>query len=155
MMDRRAFVSVVTGGLFSAPLAAEAQKAAKVYRVGMLETRSTALNAANIDAFRQGMQELGYKEGENLQIEYRSADGRDERFPGLATELLDLKVDLILTRGTPAALAAKNATRTVPVVMAASGALQVAIDAQLRIAGARNARSRFTTTIASEDDTGS
>jgi len=87
----------------------------------MLETRSTALNAANIDAFRQGMHELGYKDGENLQIEYRSADGRDERFPGLATELLNLKVDLILTRGTPAALAAKNATRTVPVEMAASG----------------------------------
>ena len=121
MMDRRAFIVSITGSLLAAPLAADAQKAAKVYRVGMLETRSTALNAANIDAFRQGMLELGYKEGENLQIEYRSADGHDERFPGLATELLNLKVDLILTRGTPAALAAKNATRTTPVVMAASG----------------------------------
>jgi putative tryptophan/tyrosine transport system substrate-binding protein len=121
MMDRRAFIVSITGSLLAAPLAADAQKAAKVYRVGMLETRSTALNAANIDAFRQGMLELGYKEGENLRIEYRSADGHDERFPGLASELLNLKVDLILTRGTPAALAAKNATRTTPVVMAASG----------------------------------
>src|SRR5262245_35196277 len=100
-MDRRRFLLTSLAGALAAPLAAEAQKAAKVYRVGMLETRSTALNAANIDAFRQGMLELGYKEGENLQIEYRSADGHDERFPGLATELLNLKVDLILTRGTP------------------------------------------------------
>jgi putative ABC transport system substrate-binding protein len=67
------------------------------------------------------MQELGYKEGENFEIAYRSSDGRDEPFPGLASELVRLKVDLILTRGTPAALAAKSATRTIPVVMAASG----------------------------------
>jgi putative ABC transport system substrate-binding protein len=92
-----------------------------VYRIGMLETRSTALNAANFDAFRQGLSELGYKEGQNLQIEYRSSDGRDDRFPALASELVRLKVDLILTRGTPAALAAKSATATIPVVMAASG----------------------------------
>ena len=109
-----------TGGLLAAPLAAEAQQAGKVYRIGMLETRSTALNAANVDAFRQGMRELGYKEGQNLEIVYRSSDGRDERFPSLASELVRLKVDLILTRGTPAALAAKSATRTIPVVMAAS-----------------------------------
>ena len=86
----------------------------------MLETRSPGLNAANIDAFRQGLRELGYKEGQNLEIVYRSSDGRDERFPGLASELVRLKVDLILTRGTPAALAAKRATPTIPVVMAAS-----------------------------------
>jgi len=120
-VDRREFISTVTVGLLAAPLAAEAQQAGKVYRVGMLETRSTVLNAANIDAFRQGLRELGYKEGQNLEIEYRSSDGRDERFPGLAGELVRLKVDLILTRGTPAALAAKSATRTIPVVMAASG----------------------------------
>ncbi|HEV8396964.1 MAG TPA: ABC transporter substrate-binding protein, partial [Vicinamibacterales bacterium] len=82
---------------------------------------STVLNAANIDAFRQALLALGYKEGQNLEIAYRSSDGRDERFPGLASELVRLKVDLILTRGTPAALAAKSATRTIPVVMAASG----------------------------------
>jgi putative ABC transport system substrate-binding protein len=87
----------------------------------MLETRSAALNAANIDAFRRGLQELGYKEGQNIEIVYRSSDGRDERFAVLASELVRLKVDLILTRGTPAALAAKRATDTIPVVMAASG----------------------------------
>ena len=108
-------------GLAAAPLAAEAQPTGKVYRIGMLETRSTALNAANIEAFRHGLLELGYKEGQNLEIVYRSSDGHDERFPGLASELVRLKVDLILTRGTPAALAAKSATRTIPVVMAASG----------------------------------
>jgi putative ABC transport system substrate-binding protein len=107
--------------LCTAPLAAEAQPARKVYRIGMLETRSAVLNAANIEAFRQGLLELGYQEGQNLEIIYRSSDGHDERFPGLAGELIGLKVDLILTRGTPAALAAKSATQTIPVVMAASG----------------------------------
>jgi len=121
MMERRRFIEVIAGGFVAAPLAAEAQQARKVYRIGMLETRSPELNAANVDAFRQGLWELGYKEGQNLEIVYRSSDGRDERFPGLAGELVRLKVDLILTRGTPAALAAKSATGAIPVVMAASG----------------------------------
>ena len=106
--------------LLSGLPAAEAQPAGKVYRVGMLETRSMTLNAANVDAFRQGMRELGYREGQNLDIVYRSSDGHDDRFPALASELIGSKVDLIVTRGTPAALAA-SAARTVPVVMAASG----------------------------------
>ena len=119
-MNRRDTVlALLTLG--AAPLAAKAQQAGKVYRIGVLETRSIALNAANIDAFRQGLRELGYKEGQNLEIAYRSSDGRDERFPSLASELVRLKVNLIVTRGTPAALAAKNATGTIPVVMAASG----------------------------------
>jgi putative ABC transport system substrate-binding protein len=121
MMDRRSFMGAISGGLLAAPFAAEAQPAAKVYRIGILETRSTHLNAANLDAFRQALLALGYKEGQNLEIAYRSADGREERFPGLASELVRLKVDLIVTRGTPAALAAKGATRTIPVVMASSG----------------------------------
>ena len=112
---------ILAGGLLAAPLATEAQQAGKVYRISMLETRSTALNAANIDGFRQGLRELGYKEGQNLELVYRSSDGRDERFPVLANELVNLGVDLILTRGTPASLAAKRATATIPVVMAASG----------------------------------
>ena len=112
---------VVALALLIAPLVAGAQPAGRVYRIGMLETRSAALNAANIDAFRQGMRELGYKEGQNLEVVYRSSDGRDERFPDLANELMRLKVDLILTRGTPATLAAKSATRTIPVVMASVG----------------------------------
>jgi putative ABC transport system substrate-binding protein len=116
-----ALAVVLALGVLAAPLAVEAQQAGKVYRIGMLETRSAVLNAASIDAFRRGLRELGYKEGQNLEIVYRSSDGRDERFPGLASELVHLKVDLILTRGTPAALAAKSASQTIPVVMAASG----------------------------------
>jgi putative ABC transport system substrate-binding protein len=118
---RRVFLGTLAGGLLAAPLAAEAQPAGKVTRIGVLEPTSMASNAANLDAFRQGLRELGYVEGQNFVVEYRSADGRSERFPDLAAELVRLKVDVILTRGTPAVLAAKNATRTIPVVMAASG----------------------------------
>src|SRR2546426_9621802 len=92
----------------------------KVYRIGVLETMSATLNTANLNAFRQGLRELGYVEGRDFVIEYRSADGRPERFPGLATELVRLKVDLIVTRGTPAVLAAKKATGSIPIVMASS-----------------------------------
>jgi len=116
VIARRAFISGITLGLLSPPLALEAQPAGKVYRIGMLERTSPAINAANLDAFRQGLRDLGYVEGKNFVIEYRSADGRDERFPGLAAELVRLKVDLIVTRGTPA-LAAKHATGTIPVVI--------------------------------------
>src|SRR2546426_8739204 len=108
----------MTGGLLAAPLLAQAQPPGKVYRVGLLETAPMGLNAANLDAFRQGLRELGYVEGQNLVIEYRSADGRADRFPDLANELVRLKVYLILTSGTPSVTAAKNATRTIPIVMA-------------------------------------
>jgi putative ABC transport system substrate-binding protein len=109
-------------GMLIAPRAAGGQPGGKVYRIGVLETTSAALNIPNLDAFRQGLRELGYLEGQNLVIAYRSADGRPERFPDLATELVRLPVDLILTRGTPAALAAKQATQgTVPVVITGAG----------------------------------
>ena len=120
MIDRREFLGALAGGLLAAQ-AAEAQPTGKVYRIGMLERTPAGINAANLDGFRQGLRELGYVEGRNLVIEYRSADGHDERFPILATELLRLKPDLILTRGTPAALAAKNATVTIPVVILGIG----------------------------------
>ena len=120
-MDRRAFISGIAGGLLAAPLAAVAQQTGKVYRIGVLDPTPEALNVANLDAFRQGMRELQYADGQNFVIEYRSPEGRADRFPDLAQELVRLKVDLILTRGTPAVTAAKNATRTIPIVMAASG----------------------------------
>jgi putative ABC transport system substrate-binding protein len=104
-----------------APPAADAQPAGKVYRIGMLEAIPAARNAANLDALHQGLRELGYVEGRNLVIEYRSADGRAERFPDLAAELVRLGIDLIVTRGTPATRAAKEATETIPVVMATMG----------------------------------
>ena len=122
MRSSRATISTVVAVLLlTAPSVVSAQPAEKVYRIGMLETRSTQLNAANLNAFRQALLALGYKEGQNLEIAYRSSDGRDERFARLASDLVGLKVDLILTRGTPAGLAAKSATRTIPVVMASSG----------------------------------
>jgi len=120
-MDRRTFVCTLAGGLFTAPLAAKAQQLDRPYRIGMLERTSTAVNAANVNAFRQGLRERGYVEGERFVIDYRSADGRDEQFPILAAEMVQSKVSLILTRGTPAALAAKNATATIPVVFTGVG----------------------------------
>ena len=120
-MDRRRFLLTSLAGVVAGPLAGEAQPAGKVYRIGMLERTSTTINAANLNGFRQGLRELGYVEGKDFIIEYRSADGRDERYPGLVTELVGLKVDLILTRGTPATLAAKNASGTIPVVMTGIG----------------------------------
>jgi putative ABC transport system substrate-binding protein len=77
------------------------------------------MNAVNFDAFRRGLRELGYVEGKNLLIEYRSADGRPERFVELANEVVRMKVDVIVTRGTPATQAAKNATAAIPIVSTA------------------------------------
>ncbi|TMK76175.1 MAG: ABC transporter substrate-binding protein [Actinobacteria bacterium] len=120
-MHRGALVVALVLSSIAAPLAVDAQRPEKLYRIGMLERTSTAINAANLEGFRQGLRELGYVEGKSFVIEYRSADGRDERFPSLAAELVRLKVDLILTRGTSAALAAKNATGTIPVVITGVG----------------------------------
>src|SRR4029450_4554372 len=104
-----------------APLAVDVQSREKGDRIGMLERTSPAINAANLDGFRRGLRELGYVEKKNFVIEYRSADGQDERFPALADELLRSKVDLLVTRGTPATVAAKDATNTIPVVAIGGG----------------------------------
>jgi putative ABC transport system substrate-binding protein len=119
-MNRREFI-LALGGAVAWPLAARAQQPTKSYRIGMLETISAALNAPHLDAFRKGLRELGYVEGKNYTIEYRSADGRAERFPELAAELVRLGVDLIVVRGTPGTIAAKNATGRIPAVMASVG----------------------------------
>ena len=122
-MRRREFIALLGGVV--APLACVrsglAQPRTKPYRIGILETISPSLNAANLAGFRQGMQELGYVEGRDTILEYRSADGASERFPALASELVALGVDVIVTRGTPAAIAAKTATSTIPIIMAAIG----------------------------------
>ena len=118
---RRSFLVALPLVAVAMPRGVEAQMARKIYRIGMLEVVPVAPNAANLGAFRQGLRELGYVEGQNFVIEYRSADGEAARFPDLASELVRLKVDVIVTRGTPAALAAKDATATIPIVMAASG----------------------------------
>jgi putative ABC transport system substrate-binding protein len=119
-VKRREFIMVLGGAAIPWPHAARAQQG-KLWRIGMLETISPALNAANLAAFRNGLRQLGYVEGQSYVIEYRSAEGRAARFPEFASELVASKVDVIVTRGTPAALAAKNATATIPVVMAAIG----------------------------------
>ena len=112
---------LLTLELLVAPVVAEAQTASKVYRIGLLEVLPEGSNTTNLRSFEKGLNELGYAAGQNFVIEYRSADGRAERFPGLASELVRLRVDVIVTRGTPAALAAKRATATIPIVMASSG----------------------------------
>jgi len=120
-MRRRTFLALLGYAIGARPLALHAQHGAKVYRIGILEVIPAARNSANLDALREGLRNLGYIEGRNLIIEYRSADGRAERFPDLASELVGLRVDLIVARGTPAARAAKDATETIPVVMATMG----------------------------------
>jgi putative ABC transport system substrate-binding protein len=119
VVNRRAFLGAVAAGLLAAPRAVGAQAAGKVYRIGVLEPIPAATNT-HLEGLRQGLREGGYVEGQNLVIEYRSTDGHDERFPELARELVRSKVDLIVTRGTPAVVAAHAATRTIPIVMAAS-----------------------------------
>ena len=119
-MRRREFIAFV-GGLVGWNSAARARRSSRLHRVGMLERTSVAINAANLDGFREGLRDLGHSDGESYIIEYRSADGIDELFPNLAAELVRLNVDVILTRGTPAALAAKNATATIPVIMVGIG----------------------------------
>ena len=118
-MKRRAFITLLGGAAAAWPLAARAQQPGKVWRIGMLDTSSQEFNEANLAAFRQGLRELGYFEGQNLTIEYRTNAGLSERLPDLVSELLRLKVDVIVLRGTQEAMAVKNATSTVPVVMSA------------------------------------
>src|SRR5215831_17895324 len=117
---RREFM-ILVDGTAAWPIAARAQQPGRVWRIGVLETTSMALNAANFEAFRQSLRDLGYIEEQNLIIEYRSAEGLGERFADLTADLLRVNVDVIVTRGTPAVLAAKSATTTTPIVMAAMG----------------------------------
>ena len=118
-MPRRAFLATVAGGLLAAPLAAEAQQADKTARIGYLSP-NLATGPHLREAFRKGPRDLGYVEGRHLVIEYRDAEGKVERLPALAAELVALKVDVIVTEGgsTVVPLAAKRATRTLPIVFA-------------------------------------
>jgi putative tryptophan/tyrosine transport system substrate-binding protein len=121
MIRRREFITLLGGTAAAWPVAARAQQAGKVWRIGLLENIPSTQNAANLNALRNGLRAHGYIEGQNLGIDYRSADGRNERFSELAGELVRRNVDVIVTRGTPAVQAAKDATAMIPVVMAASG----------------------------------
>ena len=116
-MDRRRFIGVVTVSLLAAPHAAQAQQAGKVRRIGYLDQGSAARNRPYFEAFRQGLRDLGWVEGQNIVIDVRFAEGKTDQLPALAAELVRLKVDVIVTSTTPAALAAKQATPTIPIVM--------------------------------------
>lgn len=123
MIDRRAFVSTIAFGIVVAPLAADAQesRAGKVWRIGFLGTTSPKSHGAFVEAFRTGLRERGYVEGKNVTIEYRWAESDYGRLPALAAELVRLKVDLILTHGTPGGRAAKAATTSIPIVVTVAG----------------------------------
>src|SRR5262249_20185968 len=117
-------IALLGGATAAWPLAGRAQQVAtKPSRIGVLVTG--ALDSADmqaiLDAFRQGLRERGYVEGQNIAIEYRAADGRIERFPELATELVRLNPDLIVAGNPPAARAAKEATTTIPIVVPVMG----------------------------------
>ena len=118
-MKRREFITFLGCVAAAWPLAASAQS--KIPRIGFMGNSTAALEANLVDAFREGLREHGYEEGRNIVIEYRWADGKYEQFPALVAELIAAKVDVIVTAGTPAALAMKKATTTVPLVMVAVG----------------------------------
>ena len=120
-MTRREFITLLGGAAATWPLAAHAQQPARIPRVGFLGNSTAALEANLVGPFRDGLRELGYEEGRDIVIEDRWADGRYERFPALIAELIALNVDTIVTAGTPASLAVKNATTTIPLVMVAVG----------------------------------
>jgi putative ABC transport system substrate-binding protein len=115
------FIGSVAGGLLAAPLAAEAQPAGKVYRIGWLGLPGQDANADLVAGFREGLRELGYTEGRNLIIEYRFADGHSERLAPMAAELVGLPVNAIVATSAQATIAAKRATATIPIVMVTVG----------------------------------
>lgn len=119
-------VASLTLGLFAGPLTAEAQQAGKVYRIGILAVGPWAA----IEGLRDGLKELGYEEGQRVRFEYRWA-GRDERLPSAAAELVQLNVDVIVTWGTPAALAAKRTTSTIPIISILGDPIVVGITSSL------------------------
>src|SRR4051794_12087086 len=120
-MNRRALVGVTAGALLTSLVATwpsvDAQSRDNTRRIGFLASGSSAFAAPIVGAFRAGLRDLGWAEGQNVMIEFRFAEGRFDRLPDLAAELVRLKMDLIVAVPTPAALAAKNATGTIPIVM--------------------------------------
>lgn len=122
MISRRRVCLLLGTGALAAPFMSLAQQQpAKPARIGFLIPASASSYASRVEALRAGLRDLGYVEGRNLAIEFRSADGKYDRLPGLAVELVRLKVDVIVTGGTPGTRAAKQATAEIPIVMAVSG----------------------------------
>ena len=117
-MNRKIFASLLTAVLLATCSLAQAQQPKKVSRIGYLDATFPSSNPARMEAFRQGLRELGYVEGKNIVIEYRYAEGKLDRLSELAAELVRLKVDVILTGGPSSTRPAKEATSTIPIVMA-------------------------------------
>ncbi len=120
-MERRPFLLAILGSLLAGAPNARGQPAAKQHRIGVLIAASKAFVTPYIQIFRQALRELGYIEGRNISIEYRYADGHYDRLPALAEALVGLRVDVIVTEGTPPTRAAIRATTTIPVVMTVTG----------------------------------
>jgi putative ABC transport system substrate-binding protein len=119
-MKKKITVLTLCAMLFALSLPADAQQTGKIFRIGFLDPSNRAGTAALVEGLRQELSKLGWTEGKNITIEYRFAEQKSDRLPELATDLVRLKVDLIVTSGGPTPLAAKNATSTIPIVMTSS-----------------------------------
>jgi putative tryptophan/tyrosine transport system substrate-binding protein len=122
-MSKKVVGLAICAVLFALCHPVEAQQTKKVPRMGFLGGNSPSVLSARVDAFRQGLRDLGYIEGENILAEYRWAESKADRLPDLAAELVRLRVDIIVTQGTQATLAAKQATNTIPIVTVGAGDL--------------------------------
>src|SRR4029450_8301283 len=120
-MDRRSFIGAITGGLLAAPRAAETQPATRTCRVGGLWFKFPSVSAPFFEAFRDGLRELGYVEGQNIVFEQRWAERNPHRYPELAAELVRLKVDVIVAGNLESARVARDASSTIPIVLTAGG----------------------------------
>jgi putative ABC transport system substrate-binding protein len=120
-MRRREFIRLFGSAVVAWPLAARAQQAGKVHRIGFLGSATAAGSAKAVESFRAGLREFGYVEGRNIGIEFRWAEGNYDRLSDLVADLIATNVDVLITHGTPGTRAAKQATTTIPIVMAISG----------------------------------
>jgi putative ABC transport system substrate-binding protein len=133
-MKRRAFIALLGGATAASaawPLAASAQTPPKIPRVGYIAAASATGSEHTVGAFRQGLRELGYVEGQTIALEVRYAEGRNERIPELVAELVGLKMDVLVTASSVAALAANKATRTIPIVMVGADPVGLGVVASL------------------------
>jgi putative ABC transport system substrate-binding protein len=120
-MDRRTFMGLVSGGVLTGPLAAEAQQAGKVYRIGLMLYFHASASQHLLDAFRQALRELGWVEGKNIEFEILTAEGKSDPLPAMAAELVRRRVDVIIALVRPFTEAAKKATSTIPIAMVTVG----------------------------------
>ena len=123
LMRKKDFLIALCAMLLALSLPAEGQQPKEIPRLGFLSAGSSSVYSSRNEAFRQGLRDLGYAEGKNITIDYRFAEGKLERLPDLAAELVRLKVDILVTAGVPQLLAAKHATSTIPIVAAGAGDL--------------------------------